>query len=372
MLSVQLHDYLRTKVSAVGTDHPARLHSRVLPARPPPTPVPICSNRSCCFPVNLSDCVTKCKLRVLAELQLLRPRLRADTYRVHRTHAAHASCQRSVVHNVARSTIEIAPARRQYRVMERKVDKGRRKAELATDVTRRNESRATSSDFHYAVQISVRLLRPIGAWPLTDRETSRLKIVLHRMSTVIATFLLIFTIAPWIICIVKQRWGVVLILRTMCPLLFTITIFARYVLLLCHQKRLRSCVDRVADDWRCHTTIVDDRVTMLEYARLGRTFGIVSVAFMFSCGILFYALPLAIPSPIGEDNVTVRLHPSPCELLIFDVKVKQTCACWPDPFTSTSPCRSFYNYTIFINRLINKIDQTEIKEFNYAVSLSFP
>lgn len=189
---------------------------------------------------------------------------------------------------------------------------------LAVGVTK-NESHV--SDFHYAVQISVCLLKPIGAWPLASDETSRLKIALHRASMVIATFLLSFIIVPWILHIVKEKWGVFLIIRTMCPLLFTITIFARYVLLLWHQDQLRFCVDHVADDWRC-VTIAEDRDVMLENARVGRTFGIISVAFMFSCGGLFYTLPIITPSPINEDNVTVRLHPSPCELLVFDSKVK--------------------------------------------------
>lgn len=190
---------------------------------------------------------------------------------------------------------------------------------LATDTTK--QDRLHTLDFRYAVQISVYLLKPIGAWPLFEKDTSLLKIALHKLSMVIAMFLQIFTIMPWIVLIIKEKWGIILILRTMCPLIFTVTIFARYVLLLWHQDHLKSCVDRVADDWRC-TILAEDREIMLTNARLGRTFGIVSVIFMFSCGILFYMLPLALPNMMTEDNVTIRLHPSPCEFLIFDAKVK--------------------------------------------------
>lgn len=190
---------------------------------------------------------------------------------------------------------------------------------LTISVTKENESHVSA--FCYAVQISVYLLKPIGAWPLADNETSRFKIALHRTSMVIATFLLIFIIMPWIMNIVKEKWGVYLIIRTMCPLLFTITIFARYILLLWHQDRLKFCIDHVADDWR-YATIAEDRDIMLANARVGRTFGIVSVSFMFSCGMLYYTLPIVSPNLINEDNVTVRLHPSPCELLVFDSQVK--------------------------------------------------
>ncbi|XP_025075371.1 uncharacterized protein LOC105432587 [Pogonomyrmex barbatus] len=184
--------------------------------------------------------------------------------------------------------------------------------------TKQNESHVL--DFRYAVQISVCLLKPIGAWPLASDETSRLKIVLHKASMVIVTFLLVFMIVPWIILIVKEKWGVFLILRTMCPLIFITTVFARYVLLLWHQDRLKVCIDRMADDWR-FAIIAEDRDVMLANARLGRTFGMVSVVFMFSSGALYYALPLTMPKMINEDNVTVRSHPSPCEFLVFDAKV---------------------------------------------------
>lgn len=177
------------------------------------------------------------------------------------------------------------------------------------------------SDFHYAVRISVYLLKPIGAWPLASGETSRLKIILHRALMLIATFVQLFMIAPWIVHIVKENLSIFLIFRTICPLLFTITCFAKYVLLLGYQDRLKFCVDHVADDWRC-TIITEDRDIMLENARVGRTFGITSVAFMFSCGALYYTIPIVTPNLTNGNNVTVRLHPSPCEFLVFDHQVK--------------------------------------------------
>lgn len=201
------------------------------------------------------------------------------------------------------------------------VDRKRGNAPKTLAATKENESHV--SDFRYAVQISVCLLKPIGAWPLANDETSRFKIALHRASMVMATFLLIFILVPWIMHIVKEKWGVFLIIRTMCPLLFTITIFARYILLLWHQDRFKFCIDHVAKDWRC-TTIAEHRDIMLANARVGRTFGIVSVSFMFTCGTLYYTLPIVLPNLINEDNVTVRLHPSPCELLVFDSQVKLT------------------------------------------------
>ncbi|CAL1689177.1 unnamed protein product [Lasius platythorax] len=199
----------------------------------------------------------------------------------------------------------------------KKIDRKQLANALADNVTKQNESYI--SDFYYAVQISICLLKPIGAWPLGDNDTSRLKVALHKLSMTIVTFLLIFTIVPWIVQIIKEKWSVFLILREMCGILFTTSIFARYILLLWHQDRLKSCIDRVVDDWRC-AIIVEDRDIMLMNAKVGRTFGIVSVTFMFSCGALFYTLPMVLPNAINEDNVTVRLHPSPCEFFVFDSK----------------------------------------------------
>lgn len=188
---------------------------------------------------------------------------------------------------------------------------------LDDNVTKQNESYI--SDFYYAVQISTCLLKPIGAWPLGE-DISRLKVALHKLHMAIGTVLILFTIVPIIVQMIKEKWSVFLILRTICPLLFTISILARYILLLWHQDRLKSCIDHVTDDWRS-TIIVEDRDIMLANAKTGRTFGIVSVTFMFSCGALYFMLPMVLLNVINEDNVTVRAHPSPCEFLVFDSKV---------------------------------------------------
>jgi len=188
---------------------------------------------------------------------------------------------------------------------------------LAVNITKQNELHV--SDFYYAVQISVCLLKPFGAWPLTNDETSKFKIVLHRASMMIATFLLICTIVPMMLHMMKEK-DVFLIIHLMCELIFTLMVFAKYVLLLWHQDQLRFCVDYVANDWR-YAIIAEDRNIMLANARIGRTFGITSVVFMFSCGILYYLQPIAT-NLVNEDNVTVRLHPSACEFLVFDSKVK--------------------------------------------------
>lgn len=190
---------------------------------------------------------------------------------------------------------------------------------LASEATRQNKFYI--SDFRYASQISVYLLKPFGAWPLIEKDISLFKIVLHKLSIVIVTFLQIFFFLPWIVLIVKEKWGVIMILRTMCPLLYVVTVFVRYLLLLWHQERLKSCINHVSDDWR-YTIHDEDREVMLANVKLGRTFGIVSVGFMFSCGILFFSLPLALPNIVTEDNVTIRQHPVPCEFFVFDSKVK--------------------------------------------------
>ncbi|KAG5331748.1 OR4 protein, partial [Acromyrmex charruanus] len=187
---------------------------------------------------------------------------------------------------------------------------------LAANVTKQNELHV--SDFYYAIQISICLLKPFGAWPLANDETSKFKIVLHRASMVIATFLLIFIVVSMMLHMMKEK-DVFLIIHLMCELLFTLMAFAKYVLLLWHQDRLRFCIDYVANDWRY--AIIEDRDIMLANARLGRTFGITSVVFMFSCGTMYYLQPIVTPNLVNEDNVTVRSHPSACEFLVFDSKV---------------------------------------------------
>ncbi|XP_029161004.1 odorant receptor 13a-like [Nylanderia fulva] len=173
-------------------------------------------------------------------------------------------------------------------------------------------------DFHYAAQISIWLLKPIGAWPLKQQAT-KMEII-YNLSIVIAMFFQLFLIIPWILCIITAKWSIYEILRTACPLIFTITVFLRYLLLLFHRNEIRSCIDRIIEDWR-NVAIIEDRKIMLANARTGRFFGIVSVAFMFGSGIPYAFMPLLLPPVVTEDNVTIRSLPDPSELIFLDVQV---------------------------------------------------
>ncbi|KMR01397.1 odorant receptor 13a [Lasius niger] len=188
---------------------------------------------------------------------------------------------------------------------------------LDADIMKQNKSHV--SDFYYAVKISICLLKPIGAWPLRQQATTQ-EIIVHGLSIAIATFLQFFAIVTWIICIITTKWSFYEILRTACPLIFTCTVFLRYLLLLSHRDEIKSCIDRIAEDWR-NVTIAEDREIMLANAKSGRFFGIISVAFMFGSGIPYTCMPLVLPPIVTEDNVTIRTLPNPCELFFLDVQV---------------------------------------------------
>lgn len=174
-------------------------------------------------------------------------------------------------------------------------------------------------DFHYAAQVSFWLLKPIGAWPLKQRAT-KMDIIAYILLIIIATFFQLFMIIPWIICIVTAKWSIYEILRTACPLIFSITVFLRYLLLLFHRDEIRTCIDRIVEDW-LNVAIIEDRKIMLANAKSGRFFGIISVAFMFGSGVPYACMPLVLPSVVTEDNVTIRSLPNPSELIFLDVQV---------------------------------------------------
>lgn len=175
------------------------------------------------------------------------------------------------------------------------------------------------SDFYYATQISSCLLKPIGAWPLQHQAT-KVEIIIHGLLIAVATFLQFFSIASWIACMITTNWSFYEILRTACPLIFTFTVFLRYLLLLSNQNEIKSCINHIAEDWR-NVTITEDREIMLANAKSGRYFGIISVAFMFGSGLPYNCMPLVLPPIVTENNVTIRSLPNPCELIFLDVQV---------------------------------------------------
>lgn len=181
------------------------------------------------------------------------------------------------------------------------------------------QNKSHVSDFYYAIQISITLLKPIGAWPLRQQATTA-EIIVHGLSIAVAMFLQFFSISTWIICIITTKWSFYEILRTACPLIFTFTVFLRYLLLLSHQSEIKSCIDRIAEDWR-NVTIAEDREIMLANAKSGRFFGIISTAFMFGSGIPYTCMPLVLPPIVTENNVTIRSLPNPCELYFLDIQV---------------------------------------------------
>ncbi|XP_014467410.1 PREDICTED: uncharacterized protein LOC106740661 [Dinoponera quadriceps] len=174
-------------------------------------------------------------------------------------------------------------------------------------------------DFHYAAQVSLCLLKPIGVWPLRQEDTA-LGTVVRASSIFLATFLQLFMIIPWIVYICTAQCDFYEILRTACPLIFSVTVFLRYLLLLFHQDEIKFCIERVAEDWR-NVTLAEDREIMLAYAKSGRWFGMISVSFMFGSGLLYCIVPLVAPPIVSVDNVTIRPFPNPCELLILDAQV---------------------------------------------------
>ncbi|XP_011148389.2 odorant receptor 13a-like [Harpegnathos saltator] len=172
------------------------------------------------------------------------------------------------------------------------------------------------SDFHYATQVSLYLLKPVGIWPLKFENTA-LGQIAHISTIFLATFLQLFMIIPWIIYIFTAQCDLYEILRTACPLIFSITVFLRYMLLLFHRDEIKSCIDHIAEDWR-NATLAEDREIMLVNAKSGRLFGIVSVSFMFGSGLLYCIMPMVAPPIVSTGNVTLRPLPNPCELLILD------------------------------------------------------
>ncbi|XP_020279266.1 odorant receptor 13a-like [Pseudomyrmex gracilis] len=196
-------------------------------------------------------------------------------------------------------------------------------------------------DFYYAAQVSIWLLKPIGAWPLQQRAT-KLKTLVHGSSIVIVTFLQLFMIVPWITCIITAKMSFYEIVRTACPLIFSITVFLRYLLLLCHRNEIRSCIDLIIEDW-LSTTMAKDRQIMLANAKAGRFFGIISVAFMFGSGLPYACMPIILPFAVNEDNVTIRSLPNPCDLIFLDVQVSPVY----EVAYALEFCSSFILFTVF-------------------------
>ena len=191
------------------------------------------------------------------------------------------------------------------------------------------ENEKHKSDYKFAVQLNRWLLKPLGMWPLSPKD-SKFERFTSKVYIIFCTFCLAFLTIPGCLRIIEVQ-DFQKKLRIFGPLSFCVMNSVKYFFYMLHRKEIRLCLESMLTDW-CEINNQEEYIIMMRNAKKAKYFISICAAFMFGGGFPFSTVfPLLSKTIRPEDNATVRDLAFPAYFVIFDVHV-----------------RPFYDYVYFI------------------------
>ncbi|XP_076236551.1 odorant receptor 4-like [Calliopsis andreniformis] len=164
------------------------------------------------------------------------------------------------------------------------------------------------------------LLKPMGLWPKSPRASIARKL-LYWLINATCYGLISFLFVPCTLYVMLEVKDVYNKLKLSGPLIFCVTAYAKYYLLISQERDIRECVEQIRQDWRT-VTHVKDRDIMLANANFGRRLVILCAFFTYS-GFMFYYIivPISVGKVTAEDqNFTYIPLPLPFSTYIADTR----------------------------------------------------
>ncbi|KOX73711.1 hypothetical protein WN51_13789 [Melipona quadrifasciata] len=173
----------------------------------------------------------------------------------------------------------------------------------------------------YNIQMNRWILKPIGAWPITNSTTTVEKIM-SRILTVVCWFISLFTIIPGVLNIILEKEDIYLKLKTLGPLSHWCVGGFNYAVLLLRKSDIHYCIEHIRTDWKMITRSEDQQV-MLKNAKLGRRVAGFCAAFMqggvFSTCIVYGVFT---SQTIQVGNETMVVYGLPCPPYKLPIQLK--------------------------------------------------
>ncbi|XP_011684713.1 PREDICTED: uncharacterized protein LOC105448048 [Wasmannia auropunctata] len=182
---------------------------------------------------------------------------------------------------------------------------------------------ATVHDHEKSVQLSLRLnrwiLKPIGAWP-KSADLSWIEKFMYFLVNVICISLIGFLFVPCTVHMVFEVDDAYTILKILGHLAFCLMAFVKYVSMIWRENDIHMGIKQIEDDWTT-TRHYSDRAIMIDNAKFGRRFVMISATFHYGNAV-FYYLVLPIMNKITEDNGNLTYRPLvfPVARMIVDVR----------------------------------------------------
>lgn len=176
-----------------------------------------------------------------------------------------------------------------------------------------------SQQSNYAIQITRVIFQMIGLWPISKAASIAERIAL-RLLNVSCFFMFAFILVPGLLLVFLKERGFKRRFGISGPLITCSLNCMKYILLLYHSNKIRTCLELVEQGWQ-DTVDYDDRKIMLSKAKIGRKLTIFSAAFMYISGLSYRTIvPLSKGRMLTPMNTTVRALASPSYFVKFDVQ----------------------------------------------------
>lgn len=183
-----------------------------------------------------------------------------------------------------------------------------------------SENEKQKSDYKFAIQLNWWLLKPLGMWPLSPKD-SKFQRFISNVCIICCAFCLAFLTIPGFLQIIEAK-DFQMKLRIFGPLSFCSMNTIKYIFYMLHRKKIGVCLKSMFTDW-CEIDNLEDHTIMMTNAKKARYFIIICATFMFGGGLPFSTVfPLLSKTIRPDDNATVRDLAFPAYFNQFDAHVR--------------------------------------------------
>ncbi|KAL0117016.1 hypothetical protein PUN28_010111 [Cardiocondyla obscurior] len=157
-------------------------------------------------------------------------------------------------------------------------------------------------DIEYVFKLNSWILGSIGIWPISLRGAGR---YLSNFAIAFGNLAISFALVPCVLHIIYDEKDIIMRLKLCGLLAFCLTAMTKYCILAIRRPKILHCIESVKNDW-WQVTFKSDRELMLKYGTIGRNLTIISAAFMYAAGIIYYMILIPFFSAKIIHNLTAR------------------------------------------------------------------
>ncbi|CAL7936660.1 unnamed protein product [Xylocopa violacea] len=183
---------------------------------------------------------------------------------------------------------------------------------------------AHDRDYEYCVQVNRWLLKPIGAWPISDKAT-KVERLLVKLLNIACHSLIISTFVFCLLYIMFEEVAMELRVKAIGPTSYWLMGELNYYCLLTRGDDIVHCIAHIERDWKI-VAKASHREIMLKNARVGRFIACIAALGMHM-GVFSYYMAVGSGKTVfnvGNESYTMYRLPCPIYTKLIDIRSSPT------------------------------------------------